>query len=76
MLHMLHFRNPEDPTNQSHVIVLIVMVIIMVSVEMSANVNAPLNIKLNGRAYLCPAAGICPFLGASLIQRLIQNIPE
>ena len=50
MLHMLHFRNPEDPTNQILFLALIVIAIIIVSVEMSANVNVPLNMKFNGGA--------------------------
>ena len=58
---MLHFQKPEDPTNQTHVIALIVIVIVIVSVEMPVNVNVPLNMKLNGGAYLCPVAGIWPF---------------
>ena len=72
-LHMLHFRNPENPTNQSHSITLIVIVIVIVSVEMPVNVNIPFNMKLNGGAYLCPVAGIWPF---SKYQRLIQSIPK
>ena len=47
-LHMLHFQKPEDPTNQTFFVALIVIVIVIVSVEMPVNVNVPLNMKFKG----------------------------
>ena len=46
--HMLHFRYPKNPTNQSQPITLLVIFFVIVSVEMPVNVIVPLNIELNG----------------------------